>query len=51
MNNQKEWLEEYEHGKGIFYSEYSDTKTVRLVETIIASDVKYCTSSGNNNSE
>ena len=21
---QKEWLEEYEYGKGIFYSEYSD---------------------------
>ena len=21
--NQKEWLEEYEHGKGMFYSEYS----------------------------
>ena len=20
--NQKEWLEEYEHGKGMFYSEY-----------------------------
>ena len=22
--NQKEWLEEYEHGKGMFYSEYGD---------------------------
>ena len=21
--NQKEWLEEYEHGKGMFYSDYS----------------------------
>ena len=24
--NQKEWLEEYEYGKGIFYSEYDDDK-------------------------
>ena len=24
LYNQKEWLEEYEHGKGMFYSEYSD---------------------------
>ena len=22
--NQKDWLEEYEHGKGMFYSEYGD---------------------------
>ena len=22
--NQKEWLEEYEYGKGMFYSEYGD---------------------------
>ena len=22
--NQKEWLEKYEYGKGMFYSEYSD---------------------------
>ena len=22
--NQKEWLEEHEHGKGMFYSEYGD---------------------------
>ena len=22
--NQKEWLEEYEHGNGMFYSEYGD---------------------------
>ena len=26
--NQKEWLEEYEHGKGIFYSEYGDDPRV-----------------------
>ena len=25
--NQKEWLEEYEHGKGMFYSEYSQKQT------------------------
>ena len=24
FHNQKEWLEEYEHGKGKFYSEYGD---------------------------
>ena len=24
--NQKEWLEEYEHGKGMFYTEYSQKK-------------------------
>ena len=24
--NQKEWLEEYEYGKGMFYSEYGDGK-------------------------
>ena len=24
--NQKEWLEEYEYGKGMFYSEYGDDK-------------------------
>ena len=24
--NQKEWLEEYEYGKGIFYSKYDDCK-------------------------
>ena len=26
--NQKEWLEEYEHGKGMFYSEYGDDPRV-----------------------
>ena len=24
IHNQKEWLEKYEYGKGMFYSEYSD---------------------------
>ena len=24
FHNQKEWLEEYEYGKGMFYSEYGD---------------------------
>ena len=28
FNNQKEWLEEYEHGKGIFYREYGDDPRV-----------------------
>ena len=26
--NQKEWLEEYEYGKGMFYSEYGDDSRV-----------------------
>ena len=26
--NQKEWLEEYEYGKGMFYSEYGDDPRV-----------------------
>ena len=24
--NQREWLKKYEHGNGVFYSEYSDDK-------------------------
>ena len=32
--NQREWLEEYDCGKGMFYSEYGDDKNYRISSKI-----------------
>ena len=43
FHNQKEWLEEYEYGKGMFYSEYVDDlwKSASIFSNKFAVLVKY----------